>query len=196
LTTDPHDTYVIVAKDRVTTNELRFATFRTIASAAVNHNLLTIENTTGSAVLLAIQELVMEIQVTAVTAMLVAAEARLFRTTTAPTGGTILTAHPNDTGGPAVPANIVLRGATASDGGVATAITLAAPATNPISSQAVDKIITGVGQWNTDEAPLILTLAPALILRAGQAALVQVNGIIPAHFNYVLRGQIEVFTQP
>ena len=194
--TDPHDTYVIVAKERITSNELRFATFRTVASAAASHNLLTIENTTGSAVMLAIQELVLEVQVTAVTAMLVAAEARLFRTTTAPTGGTVLTAHPNDTGDPAIPANIVVRGATASDGGVATAITLAAPATSPISSQAIDKTLSGVGQYVTDEAPLITTLAPALILRAGQTALVQVNGIIPAHYHYILRGQLEVFTTP
>ena len=196
LTTDPHDSYVIPTVARVISNELRFATFRTVASAAANHNLLTIENTTGSAVLLAVRQLILEIQVNALTAMLVAAEARLFRGTTVPTGGTVATLHQNDTADTAAPANLVVRQATASDGGAATAITYATPTTNPFTAQAIDKILTGVGQFVTDEAPLLTLAEDPLILRAGQSLVVTVNGVIPAHYLYTIRGQLEVFTQP
>lgn len=193
LTDDPHDMYVIPTSPRIVSNEVKFTSWRTVASAATPHNLLSIENTTGSAVLVAVRELAVEIQVNAVTAMLVAADVKLFRGTTVPTGGTVLTQHQLDTADTVSPANVVVRGATASDGGAATAITYALPATNPMYAQSVSKILTGVGQWVTDDQRFIQRDEDPLILRAGQSLLLVVVGIVPAHYFYTAKGKLEIF---
>jgi|GEM_PF-2337515 len=186
--------YVIPTSARIASNEVKFASWRTVASAATPHNLLSIENTTGSAVLVAVRELAVEIQVNAVTAMLVASDIKLFRGTTVPTGGTTLTQHQLDTSDTVSPANVVIRGATASDGGAATGITYALPATNAMYAQAVPKILTGVGVFVTADQRFIQRDEDPLILRAAQSLLLVVIGIVPAHYHYVVKGKLEVFT--
>lgn len=117
--------------------------FRTLGSAATPQNLLTIENPTGTARVVNIIDLVIQMDATAVLTS-VTPQIRVSRITTLPTGGTAL---PKIAWDPAISsshASIVVRGATASDGGAATAIT--ATAGDTVWQQYLMRIHTLVGQ--------------------------------------------------
>jgi hypothetical protein len=95
------------------------ATFRTVGTAAAAHNLFAIYNTSTSVV--RVRRMVMQMDATAVLTAVMPL-IKTSRITAAPTGGTILpkvlwdTTVSSDVG-------VTVRGATASDGGAATAIT-------------------------------------------------------------------------
>jgi hypothetical protein len=94
------------------------ASFRTLGNAATTQNFLTIRNG-GSARLVDVRRVVMQMDATAVLTAVMPI-VRTCRISTA-TGGTALTKV--DWGGTASHSDITVLGATASDGGTATAIT-------------------------------------------------------------------------
>jgi len=147
------------------------ATFRTVGAAATTQNLFTIENTAGSAVLVGVRSLVMQLDATAV----LTAVMPLVKTTriAIPTGGTTLAKVALDTSQSSV-ANVIVRGATASDGGGATAIT-ATPG-GIIWQQYGMRVHTAVGQIASPDYPLLPSLVSGspLVLRPSEALLVQV----------------------
>jgi hypothetical protein len=98
------------------------ATFRTVGSAGTPHNLFTIYNT--STAVIRVRRLVMQMDATVVLTAVMPL-VKTSRITTAPTGGTVLTKTLWDTTATSN-AGVVCRGATASDGGAATAITATA----------------------------------------------------------------------
>jgi hypothetical protein len=145
------------------------ATFRTLGAAATTHNLFAIMNT-GSARIVSVRRLVMQMDATAV----LTAVMPIIRTSriASASGGTTLTKTPWTA--TASHADIVARGATASDGGGATAIT-ATPG-NVLWQQYGMRLHTAVGQVlgiDNNLLPLLAESSP-VILASGQGLLVQV----------------------
>lgn len=148
------------------------STFRTLGTAATPHNLFTFQNTAGSAVIASIKSLVVQLDATAaLTAVM--PQIKTSRLGAAPTGGTTLVKVPLDTNLTSA-SNIILSGATASDGGVATAIT--ATAADTIWQQYGFRLHTAVGQVLALDNPVLPVICDTypLILRAGQFLLVQI----------------------
>jgi hypothetical protein len=147
------------------------ATIRTVGSAATTHNLFTIENTAGSAVNIHIRRLVVQLDATAV----LTAVMPLVKTSriSIPSGGTTLSKVAFDSSLTSA-ANVILRGATASDGGGATAIT--ATAGNIVWQQYCMRLHTAVGQVLGLDNPILPTLVEStpFILAPEEALLVQV----------------------
>lgn len=153
------------------------ATFRTLGSAAVPQNIFAIENLTGSGKLVYLRGLYLLADMTAVL-LTVACQVDVSRTTAIPSGGTVLTKAAVDTA-LSSNANIILRGATASDGGVATAITATAAA-GYLYRQFILRQATAVGQvqqtFPMDLLPDLLIETDSLLLRENQAVVVQITG--------------------
>jgi hypothetical protein len=187
--------YVIPIGERVVSFEGAIGTFRVPGSAATPQNLLSVENTAGSAVLLGIRRIAVDVQVSATTAAMINTYIRLFRGTTVPTGGTTHTKHSFDSTESSA-ANVVVRGPASADG-TATAITYALPSGNPMREQALPGIMTGVGQWLTDDLDMWKYDYPPLILRAGESILVAATAVaIPAHIHLTTKIIWEEFTLP
>jgi hypothetical protein len=154
------------------------SSFRTLGTAAIPQNLFSIENATGSAKLVAVRRLNVVMDATAVLTN-PAIQVRTSRVTTLPTGGTTLTKVSYDTG-VSSNASIVVRGATASDGGTATAIT--ATASSIMYESFGQRMHTNVGQVLTDIIPALPLFAETepIWLLAQQALLVQINATAAA----------------
>jgi len=149
--------------------------FRILGSAATPHNLLTIENIDATK-LVYIRRVTVQLDATAVL-VAVMPQVKLSRATALPTGGTTLNKGQFDTGN-ASNANTVIRCATASDGGAATAITATAGTT--IWQQYCMRMHTLVGQVLAEDSSMAPALVETqnLILRQNQALLVQVVATI------------------
>jgi hypothetical protein len=148
------------------------ASFRTLGTAATPHNLFSIENTAGSAVVISIKRLVVQMDATAVLTG-VMPQVKTSRPTAIPSGGTTLNKGSFDTSLTSA-ANVIIRGANASDGGVATAIT--ATAGDTLWQQYCMRLHTAVGQVLALDNPVIPTLCETtpILLAANQALLVQI----------------------
>lgn len=147
------------------------ASFRTLGSAATPHNLFTIENIDATK-LVTLRRLTVQLDATAVLVS-VMPQVKLSRATAVPTGGTVIAKAQFDTGN-ASNANTIVRGATASDGGVATAIT--STAGTSIWQQYCMRMHTVVGQVlapDNNVAPTLIEV-DGIILRQNQALLVQI----------------------
>ena len=152
------------------------STFRTLGNAASPQNIFTIENLSGSGKVMRIYSLDVAIETT-VALLTVACQIDVSRTTAIPSGGTVLTKTALDTTLTSS-ANIIFRGATASDGGGATAITATA-ATGYIARNFIQRQATAVGQvvpaGYTDVLPRLNHLH-GFVLRENQAIVVQITG--------------------
>jgi hypothetical protein len=147
-------------------------TFRTLGAATLTQNLFTLENGAGSGRTVKVRRLVLQMDATAV----LTAVMPLFktsRTTALPTGGTALGKAQFNTS-VASAAQIVARGATASDGGAATAIT-ATPGTI-IWQQFAMRMHTLVGQVLAPDNNVLtaITADVDFILAPGEALMTQV----------------------
>lgn len=189
--------YVTPVAQRQVLSKWIATSFRTLGSAASGQNLITIENAAGSTRLLAIRKLRLEMDATAVLTA-VAPDVKFGRTSALPTGGTTLTKVLLDTTQTSS-SSAVVRGATASDGGAATAITATLAATG--WHQFMMRLHTAVGQvlpddWNC--IPDICDTDP-VILRAGEGVAVQVVGTAASNAatnHYVLKCLVEEFLVP
>jgi hypothetical protein len=170
-------------------NTFIVSSFRTLGTATTAQNLFSIENQAGSLKDVHIRRANVVMDTTAVLTT-VAVQLRSSRIATMPTGGTVLTKSAFDTGKPASIATVVCRGATASDGGAATAIT--ATLGSILYEQLGQRMHTLVGQVLTDIVPVV-PLAAAdnpIVLKPGQALVVAVSatatGSNPATNHYVV----------
>ena len=147
------------------------SSFRTLGTAATPQNLLTIENIDATK-LITIRRLTVQMDATAVLVS-VMPQVKASRATAVPTGGTVLAKAQFDTGN-ASNANSIVRGGTASDGGVATAIT--STAGTSIWQQYTMRMHTVVGQVLGVDSNVLPSLVDTqnLILRQNQALLVQI----------------------
>jgi hypothetical protein len=148
------------------------SSFRTLGAAATPQNLLTIENTAGSAVAVWIRKIVVIVDET-VALTTVTPQLKISRPASLPSGGTVLAKAPFDTGQSSA-ANVVIRGATASDGGVATAIT--STLADVMWQQYIMRVHTAVGQILTPDLNVIpdICLTYPVILAANQALMLQI----------------------
>lgn len=151
------------------------SSFRTLGSAGTPQNIFTFENLTGSGRKVAIRRLILQLDATGVF-LTVACQCDVSRTTAIPSGGTTLTKGALDTN-LSSSANIICRGAAASDGGVATAITATAAA--PVLwRQFISRQATAVGQLVYPDNTLIpeTCIDDPLILTENTALVVQITG--------------------
>lgn len=191
--------YVIPISERNVLNTVMVSSFRTLGAAALTQNLMTIENQTGSGRLVGVRRISVQLDATAAL-LTVAPHVIVSRTTAMPTGGTVLTETQFDTGA-TNSALILARGATASNGGTATAIT-ANPATGQGWSQYTMRIATAVGQIIMDDQSVIPTLCAdtPIILREGQALVVQVLAATtasnPATNHWIVNAVFDGYTIP
>lgn len=184
--------------ERVTTFDGFAAAFRTLGSAAVPQNLFSIENGTGSPVLVAVKRLSVEMDATVVLTT-VAPEFLTTRPTALPTGGTALTKGGADTNQTS-DSHVVLRAATASDGGAATSITATAGSAR-LWHQFQMRMHTLVGQVLMDDVYLLPSYSQddPTIIRPGGAILVQVIGTAASNAatnHYVVKVAWEEFRTP
>jgi hypothetical protein len=145
------------------------ASFRILGTAATPHNLLTIENTDAT-VQVRIRDITIQLDATAVLTAVMPL-VKVSRATAVPTGGTTLSKAQFDTAN-ASDAQIVVRGANASDGGVASAITSTAGTT--IWQEYQMRMHTVVGQVISPPSRLPTILTKSLVLRQNEALLVAV----------------------
>lgn len=145
------------------------ASFRILGSAATPHNLLTIENT-DAAVQVRIRDISIQLDATAVLTAVMPL-VKISRATAVPTGGTTLTKGEFSTAATS-DAQVVVRAANASDGGVASAITATAGAT--LWQEYQMRMHTVVGQVLCPPSRMPTILTKDLILLQNQAILVQV----------------------
>ncbi len=147
------------------------ASFRTLGTAATPHNLFTIENIDATK-LVTIRRVTVQIDATAVLVS-VMPQVKTSRATAVPTGGTALNKAQFDTAN-ASNANTIVRGSTASDGGVATAITATAGTT--IWQQYCMRMHTVVGQVLAPDNNVLPLLVDTknFILRQNEALLIQI----------------------
>jgi hypothetical protein len=153
-------------------------TFRTLGSAGTPQNLLTIENPAASLVNVVIRDITIMSDSTAALLTL-APQSILSKPAVLPTGGTVLTSVKYRSSYAAAVA--IARGATASDGGVATAIT--ATAGTSIWQQYLDRQATNVGlvaHPNYRMIPDVGADLRQLILVPGESVLVQLVGAAAA----------------
>jgi hypothetical protein len=145
--------------------------FRTLGTAATPQNLMTIENIDATK-LVYIRRLVVQMDATAVLVS-VMPQVKLSRATAVPTGGTTLNKGLFDTTN-ASNANTIIRCGTASDGGIATAITATAGTT--LWQQYCMRMHTVVGQVLAPDNYLAPTLVDTqnLVLRQNEALLIQI----------------------
>lgn len=181
---------------RIITYRGLVSAWRTLGNAAATQNLFTIENAGGSTVLVAITRLSVEQESTAVLIAL-ANRVVVSRPSALPTGGTALGKAATETALTSS-ASVVLRAATASDGGAATAIT--ATAGNAMWSQLTMRMHTAVGQQlypGGDLLPEIVADRP-VVLRAGEALLAQVVQPVAANnaatTHYIIKCVWEEYT--
>lgn len=188
----------LIENPRANRNELVVSTFRTIGSAALLHNLFSLENQAGSGIILAVRRMTVQLDATAVL-ITVAPSIKVSRPTALPTGGTPLTKGLFDTRPPASPATVVARGANASDGGAATAIIATAGAA--LWSQYAMRLHTAVGQVVMEDQSILPALCESdpVLLNPGEALLAQVISA-PATSNpvtnhWIVNCMFEEFTE-
>jgi len=191
-----HEQYVIPTSERVDTFDGFAATFRVQGTATTPINMLTVENTTGSAVLVGIKRISVDISASAVTAYMLQSIFRLYRTTTVPTGGTVVSKFGVEST-QASAANVIIRGPASADG-TASVITHALPAGTPMRSSVHPGIFTGVGQWDPVDVHLWnFDLAP-LTVRPGECVLLALAGgaASATNFGYTVKAIWEEYTIP
>jgi hypothetical protein len=190
--------YVIPIPERVPSFKGMAATFRTLGNAASPQNLFSIENQAGSSVLVALRRLSVQMDSVAALAA-VATQFKTSRPSALPTNGTPLTKVAFDSALSSASA-VVLRGATASDGGAATAITATAGSAG--WHQFAMRLHTLVGQVLVDDEALIplLTADDPIYLRPGESLLTQIVQATAANNkntdHYVVNCMWEEFTLP
>lgn len=194
--------YVIPILERVPSNKGTMSSFRTPARAVASlgsQSLLTIENKTGSGLLVAVRQISVSVESVAAKAV-IAPIVRTMRCT-APTNGTVQTKGQTDTADTAS-ASVEVRGDASADG-TSSASALGATHTERMWSRFSPRFHTLVGQQDFDElfmTPLLMPEYPT-ILREGQACgLVLVNNSGAAwtanDWHFLMSAAWEEFTLP
>ena len=181
VSTDPVDQYVIPIRDRVNSFNGRAACFMTQGNAATTQqNLMTIVNTTGSAVIVAVNRITVDLLTTAAAGIAPSVQVPVvrIRRATAVSAGTVLAKTAKGDSALTSAANVELRGGTASDGGALTAIT----ATNGgLLAQKFSPRLLVVGTSASTLYEPVDTIPffygePDITLKAGEGLLVSLEG--------------------
>lgn len=160
------------------------SSFRTLGDTVATQNILSIANPLGSVCIVAVRSLNFMSE-TLVALLTIASQVKSCRSTNTPSGGTVIVPVKYQTCFPDCTA--IVRGATASDGGGATAITATAGAT--LWGQFLDRPATAVGNiqhLNYNLIPDVGADLRQILLYPGEALLVQTVGAIPATTHMVV----------
>lgn len=160
------------------------ATFRIIGSAAIPQPLWSIENTTGSAVAVALRRLYVGVTQTAAN-LTHPPWFYLFRTSTMPTGGTTMTkTHPDGRSAETSAGNVIVRSGASAD---ATLSAITAPfAGARLATLFGSQLYTAVGQGTPLRLDMLAGVADEameygwLVLGAGQAYVLHVTAAAAA----------------
>lgn len=149
-------------------------TFRIVGLASANHHLFTIWNNTGSGLIVDVRDLSFQTDHTALSTA-IAPIVQCARITAAPTGGNDVAKVARDTNFNSPSANVVLKGATASDGGAAAAITVGTLGAR-MWADFKSRMHSAVGQILFPDEYLIPPMAEAdpIVLRAGEGLAITV----------------------
>lgn len=175
VTADFHRDEVIAIDRRLRTFRGAGATFAIPGTAALAQPLWSIENTTGSAVIVAVKDLfVWSFAGAASATIIVLPWAYTFRTTTMPTGGTTFTKVSQDTRDSGSASNVIVRQGASADGtGSAITAALVAPR---LTQRPVTSWATMVGFAQPLPTDLLeSTVNNELLIQAGQAIVVHAN---------------------
>lgn len=169
---DPVDQYVVPVMDRIVSYRGRANTFRIPGRAGTaGQKLLSIHNATGSAVLVDVEKIWVDIAVTVVKAVTVLPPIiRIWKVTVLPTNGTALTKVAEDTSMTSNASVTVLGDASADGTGSATALTATLPAGTIASQEYAPRLITAAGYEMfdrteyLDNAPITLRALEGLVV--------------------------------
>lgn len=194
---DPVDQFVVPVQDRIVSYRGRAGTFRQLGIAGTaGQKLFTIHNATGSAVIVDVDRITVDVYQTA--ARVVAPPVlRFHRITTLPTGGTAVSKVAEDTGMSSSSSVTLLQG-TASDGGAATAITATPSAGTLLEQEPVARALTLVGYEQFDRAEFFAD--SPITLRALEGIVVNLDYSVatsnPITDNYVVTCCWTEWTRP
>jgi hypothetical protein len=171
--TDAWSQSVVVVPDHIPSFKGRAATFRTPGRAAVSHKIMALHNASGSAVLVDVHKITVDVYFTVAKAVTVPPPIlRLSRFTTLPTGGTALAKVPEDTA--MTPnANVTAWQDASADGTSATALTITVPAGQAITQEIGPRLITAAGYEVADRMEF-LNDTGAITLRALEGVVLEV----------------------
>jgi hypothetical protein len=192
--------YYINQQERAVTFRGFATSFRTLGDTTTSQKIFTIENAAGSTVVVGVRQLFVQMDPTAILAGAPASSVRIFRVTTLPTGGTTLSKGSLDTALTSS-ASVVLRGATASDGGTATAITSTTPVPS-LMHRLLTRLESAVGHMIMDDVSLLpdICATEPLYLRASEGLSVVVNQATAANNaatnHHLFTIQWDEFTEP
>jgi hypothetical protein len=182
--------YVVPMSNRSVSFCGHAATWRTVGSAGSPQILFSIENQAGSAVIVGVSKLTVEMDATAVLTA-VGADLETYRPTSIATAGVTLTKYAIDTSLTSS-ASVVLRGMATAHGTNSTAITAASPATNPAWHQFASRQqaagVTVPDDYNM--LPSDIADVDWVPIRAGESLAVRVVGDAtrnPATNHYVVK---------
>jgi hypothetical protein len=165
-----HDQYVVPTDHRLLSFRGRSATFRTTGRAGtVGQKLMSIHNAVGSAVIVDVNRIKVDVVNTAVRAIAVEPVLiRLWKVTVVPTNGTVLAKTSKDTGlYPTSSASVDVRGdASADKTGSATTLTATLPAGTFITQEYGPRNFTAVGQEGADRIAFLEGENDVVTLRA------------------------------
>jgi len=157
LATDSWDQYVIVVEDKIVSYQGRATTFVTPGRAAVAQKVFAIHNATGSAVLVSLDRITVDLLTTvAKLATVLPPLIRMHRFTAVPTNGTALAKATLDTAGITNAAVTVWGDSSADNAGAGTSsattltVTTLAP---PLSQKYAPRMFTVAGYEPIDTAP-------------------------------------------
>lgn len=165
-----HDQYVVPTDHRLLSFRGRAATFRTTGRAGTaGQKLMSIHNATGSAVIVDVKRVKVDVINTAVRAITVEPVLiRLWKVTVLPTNGTALTKTSKDsTLYPTSDASVTIRGdASADKTGSATTLTATLPTGTFVSQEYGPRNFTAVGQEAADRVVFLEAEEEVITLRA------------------------------
>lgn len=186
--------YLLPISERVVSARCTATTFRTLGTTTANTNIASLFNKTGSGVLVAVRALVLEHDYTAVVTTV--RNIAVTEISVAPTTGTLLTPVVFDTT-QTRSTNVEWRGATASDGGAATALT-ATPESR--FGQAFTFRANGasqIEQINTDARRMIpFADDDPVIFRPGEGLLLTAVEALAATYHLMVNIAWEEYTLP
>ncbi len=181
LAADPWDQYVIPTTDKIVSFQGRANTFRIPGRAGtVGQKLATIHNATGSTVLVSLDQVRVDLAVTAAKAVTVLPPLiRLQKVTVLPTNGTALGKVGNDSVEVSNAAVTLLQDASADGTSSAAALTATIPPASIITEEYAGRLITAAGYEPFDRAEY---------LGSGAAVLRPLEGVA-VFLDYVLATQ-------
>lgn len=196
-----HDQYVVPTDNRLLSFHGRACAFETPGRAAVSQKILSLHNATGSAILVDVKRIRVDVLQTVIKAATVLVPViRVYRVTVLPTNGTALTKVTTDTAQSSSASVTVLGDASADGTGSGTTLTATIPAGNILAETYAPRLITAAGYEMLDTVEFFVGDTD-ITLRALEGVVVFLESAvvttgIPATDRYIASIDWEEYTLP